>query len=87
MQEGTASPEPYTDSAETGSESEKITDDDDDDDSFEDDDVSDSSEVDIDVNSVHALSETSSETGETEDNKKVISSLAWAFVKQQNIVL
>ncbi|XP_022848838.1 rho GTPase-activating protein REN1-like [Olea europaea var. sylvestris] len=62
--EGTASPEPYTDSAETGSESEKITDDDDDD-------VADSSEVDIDVNSVHALSETSSETGETEDNKKV----------------
>ncbi|CAA2962965.1 rho GTPase-activating REN1 [Olea europaea subsp. europaea] len=65
LQEGTASPEPYTDSAETGSESEKITDDDDDDD------VADSSEVDIDVNSVHALSETSSETGETEDNKKV----------------
>lgn len=76
MQEGSASPEPYTDSEETGSESEEITDDDDDDDSFEDDDAADDSEVDIDENSAHALSETSSVTGESGDNMKVISSLA-----------
>ncbi|KAL2471398.1 Rho GTPase activation protein (RhoGAP) with PH domain [Abeliophyllum distichum] len=72
--EGSASPEPYTDSEETGSESEEITDDDDDDDdSFEDDedDAADGSEVDIKENSAHDLSETSSETSEIEDNKKV----------------
>ncbi|CAI9771322.1 unnamed protein product [Fraxinus pennsylvanica] len=70
--EGSASPEPYTDSEETGSESEEITDDDDDgDDSFEDDDAVDGSEVDIDDKSAHALSETSSATGESEDNTKV----------------
>lgn len=72
--EGSASPEPYTDSEETGSESEEITDDDDDDDdddSFEDDDAADGSEVDIDEKSAHVLSETSSATGESEDNTKV----------------
>ncbi|KAL6504266.1 hypothetical protein OROGR_026189 [Orobanche gracilis] len=60
--------EPYTDSEESGSESEEITDDDD---SFDDDDVTEDSDSDVDEDSEHESSSTSSETGESRYSKKV----------------
>ncbi|KAL6573250.1 hypothetical protein OROHE_001709 [Orobanche hederae] len=62
--------EPYTDSEESGSESEEITDDDDDD-SFDDDDVTEDSDSDVDEDSEHESSSTSSEAGESRYSKKV----------------
>ncbi|KAL3830394.1 hypothetical protein ACJIZ3_019196 [Penstemon smallii] len=72
--EGSGSPEPYTDSEDSGSESEEMTDDDDYDDSFDDDgddDATEESDIDVDGDLEHELSATSSETSENEYRKKV----------------
>ncbi|KAL6527288.1 hypothetical protein OROGR_016378 [Orobanche gracilis] len=60
--------EPYTDSDESGSESEEITDDDD---SFDDDDVTEDSDSDVDEDSDHESSSSSSEADESRYSKKV----------------
>lgn len=67
--EGSVTPEPYTDSEESCSESEEITDDDED--SFDDDDVTEDSRADPDEDFVNELSATSSDTSENEYHKKI----------------
>ncbi|XP_073053054.1 rho GTPase-activating protein REN1-like isoform X2 [Primulina eburnea] len=70
--ECSVTPEPYTDSEESGSESEEITDDDED--SFDDDgddDATEDSRADSDEDFENELSETSSDTSENEYHKKI----------------
>ncbi|XP_073142383.1 rho GTPase-activating protein REN1 isoform X2 [Henckelia pumila] len=67
--ECSVTPEPYTDSEESGSESEEITDDDED--SFDDDDATEDSRADVDEDFENELSATSSDTSENEYHKKI----------------
>lgn len=60
--------EPYTDSEESGTESEEITDDDD---SFDEDDMTEGTESDMDEDFEHESSRASSETGENKHSEKV----------------
>lgn len=69
-QDVAASHEPYTDSEESGTESEEITDDDYDE-SFDEDDMTEGSESEIDEDVEHG-SRASSETGEHKNSEKVI---------------
>lgn len=69
FQDVAATHEPYTDSEESGSESEEITDDDDD--SFDDDDMTEGSDSDVDEDFEHESSRSNSETGENKYSEKV----------------